>query len=198
MTKQLSDCIIAFFCLTITAPVIILVTLVVLIKLGSPVFFKQKRPGLKGKVFEIYKFRTMNEKKDASGDLLQDADRLMPFGRMLRSSSLDELPELINVSRGISAWSVPGHCLLNISSYILQSRHDGHEVRPGITGWAQIHGRNSLSWEEKFALDVWYVDHQSMWLDIRILIITVIKILKREGINAEGEATMPRFKKEIK
>lgn len=162
-------------------------------KLGSPVFFRQIRPGMHGKPFQMVKFRTMTDSHDLDGELLPDVDRLTQFGRFLRATSLDELPELWNVIKG--DMSLVGPRPLLVEYLPLYSPHQArrHEVRPGITGWAQVNGRNALSWEEKFKLDVWYVEQHSLWLDIKILWLTVKKVLVREGISAAGEATMSKF-----
>jgi lipopolysaccharide/colanic/teichoic acid biosynthesis glycosyltransferase len=162
-------------------------------KLGSPVLFTQVRPGLDGKPFRMFKFRTMTDARDASGALLPDAQRLTPFGRFLRASSLDELPELWNVFRGEMSLVGPRPLLMEYLPLYSPEQARRHEVRPGITGWAQVNGRNAISWADKFELDVWYVDHRSLLLDIRILWLTVRKVLVRDGISAAGEATMPRF-----
>ncbi len=162
-------------------------------KLGSPVLFIQVRPGLHGKPFRMVKFRTMTDARDASGALLSDAQRLTSFGRFLRASSLDELPELWNVLRGEMSLVGPRPLLMEYLPLYSPEQARRHEVRPGITGWAQVNGRNAISWGEKFVLDVWYVDHRSLWLDVRILWLTVRKVLVRDGISAAGEATMPRF-----
>ena len=162
-------------------------------KLGSPVLFTQLRPGLHGKPFRMVKFRTMTDARDASGALLPDAQRLTPFGRFLRASSLDELPELWNVLRGEMSLVGPRPLLMEYLPLYSPEQARRHEVRPGITGWAQVNGRNAISWAGKFALDVWYVDHRSLWLDVRILWLTVRKVLVRDGISAPGDATMPRF-----
>jgi len=162
-------------------------------KLGSPVLFIQVRPGLNGKPFLMFKFRTMTDARDANGNLLPDAQRLTPFGRFLRASSLDELPELWNVLRGDMSLVGPRPLLMEYLPLYSPEQTRRHEVRPGITGWAQVNGRNAISWTDKFALDVWYVDHQTMWLDLRILWLTMRKVLVREGISAAGEATMPKF-----
>jgi lipopolysaccharide/colanic/teichoic acid biosynthesis glycosyltransferase len=162
-------------------------------KLGSPVLFTQVRPGLHGKPFRMVKFRTMTDERDASGALLPDAQRLTPFGRFLRSSSLDELPELWNVLKGDMSLVGPRPLLMEYLPLYTPEQARRHEVRPGITGWAQVNGRNAISWAEKFALDVWYVDRRSLWLDVRILWLTVRKVLVRDGISAAGEATMPKF-----
>jgi len=162
-------------------------------KLGSPVLFTQVRPGLHGKPFRMVKFRTMTDERDASGALLPDAQRLTPFGRFLRSSSLDEFPELWNVLKGEMSLVGPRPLLMEYLPLYTPEQARRHEVRPGITGWAQVNGRNAISWADKFALDVWYVDHRSLWLDVRILWMTLRKVLVRDGISAAGEATMPRF-----
>lgn len=162
-------------------------------KLGSPVLFRQVRPGLQGRPFTMVKFRTMTDARDASGALLPDAQRLTPFGRFLRASSLDELPELWNVLRGEMSLVGPRPLLMEYLPLYSPEQARRHEVRPGITGWAQVNGRNAISWADKFALDVWYVDHRSLWLDLRILWLTVRKVLVRDGISAAGEATMSKF-----
>ncbi|MAK55077.1 MAG: sugar transferase [Pusillimonas sp.] len=162
--------------------------------LGKPVLFSQVRPGLGGKPFTMYKFRTMTNARDAKGELLPDALRLTGFGRFLRASSLDELPELWNVLKGDMSLVGPRPLLMEYLPLYSSFQARRHEVRPGITGWAQVNGRNALSWEERFELDVWYVDHHSLWLDLRILWLTVRKVIQREGITAKGEATMSKFK----
>lgn len=162
-------------------------------KLGSPVFFRQVRPGMNGKPFEMVKFRTMTDERGPDGQLLPDAVRLTPFGRFLRSSSLDELPELWNVLKGDMSLVGPRPLLMEYLPLYSPEQARRHEVRPGVTGWAQINGRNAISWEDKFKLDTWYVDNQSLWLDIKILWLTVKKVLVREGISAAGEATMSKF-----
>ena len=162
-------------------------------KLGSPVFFRQTRPGLHGQPFEMVKFRTMTDTRGPDGKLLPDADRLTSFGRFLRASSLDELPELWNVLKGDMSLVGPRPLLMEYLPLYSPEQARRHDVRPGITGWAQVNGRNALSWEEKFKLDGWYVDHRSLWLDIKILWLTVRKVLVREGISADGEATMSKF-----
>lgn len=162
--------------------------------MGSPVLFVQERPGLNGAIFKMYKFRTMKNSSDSDGNLLSDADRLTRFGQMLRSSSLDELPELWNVIRGDMSLVGPRPLLVDYLHLYSPEQCRRHEVRPGITGWAQVNGRNAISWDEKFKLDVWYVDNKSMSLDFRILLLTVKQVFTRSGIQAEGEATMPKFK----
>jgi lipopolysaccharide/colanic/teichoic acid biosynthesis glycosyltransferase len=162
-------------------------------KLGSPVLFRQIRPGLNAQPFNMVKFRTMTSARGTDGQLLPDADRLTAFGRFLRSSSLDELPELWNVLKGDMSLVGPRPLLMEYLPLYSPEQARRHEVRPGITGWAQVNGRNALSWDEKFRLDVWYVDNQSLWLDIKILWLTVRKVLARDGISASGEATMSKF-----
>jgi lipopolysaccharide/colanic/teichoic acid biosynthesis glycosyltransferase len=162
-------------------------------KLGSPVLFRQIRPGLNAQPFNMVKFRTMTSARGTDGQLLPDADRLTAFGRFLRSSSLDELPELWNVLKGDMSLVGPRPLLMEYLPLYSPEQARRHEVRPGITGWAQVNGRNALSWEEKFRLDIWYVDNQSLWLDIKILWLTVRKVLARDGISASGEATMSKF-----
>jgi lipopolysaccharide/colanic/teichoic acid biosynthesis glycosyltransferase len=162
-------------------------------KLGSPVFFRQVRPGMRGQPFSMVKFRSMTDARDSHGELLPDAARLTSFGKFLRASSLDELPELWNVLRGDMSLVGPRPLLMEYLPLYSAQQARRHEVRPGITGWAQVNGRNALSWEEKFKLDVWYVDNRTMWLDLKILFLTVRKVLVRDGISAAGEATMSRF-----
>jgi len=163
------------------------------LRLGSPVLFRHVRPGLDGEPFTLLKLRTMRDLRDERGELLPDAVRLTPFGRFLRHTSLDELPELWNVVRGDLSLVGPRPLLLEYLPRYSRDQARRHEVRPGITGWAQVHGRNALSWEEKFDLDVWYVDHLSFGLDLRILLRTPLAVVRREGISAEGHATMPKF-----
>jgi len=194
MEKRLFDLTLSSAALLVLAPVFLLLMLLVRFKLGSPIFFTQVRPGLNGKPFTMYKFRTMKDERDAEGNLLPDAQRLTSFGKFLRSTSLDELPELINVLKGDMSLVGPRPLLMEYLPLYTSEQARRHEVRPGITGWAQVNGRNAISWEEKFKLDVWYVDNQSFWLDIKILLMTVGKVLKRDGISAEGEATMQKFR----
>jgi lipopolysaccharide/colanic/teichoic acid biosynthesis glycosyltransferase len=163
------------------------------LKLGSPVFFTQTRPGLNGQLFKMVKFRTMTDNRSQDGTLLSDAERLTPFGRWLRASSLDELPELWNVLRGEMSLVGPRPLLMEYLPLYTTEQAPRHDLRPGVTGWAQVNGRNAISWEEKFKLDVWYVNNQSFCLDIKILWLTVKKVLTRDGISAEGEATMSKF-----
>jgi lipopolysaccharide/colanic/teichoic acid biosynthesis glycosyltransferase len=161
--------------------------------MGKPIFFKQLRPGLNGKPFEIYKFRTMTERNDENGMLMNDKERLTRIGRFLRSTSLDELPELINVLKGNMSIVGPRPLLMQYLDRYTPEQARRHEIKPGITGWAQVNGRNAITWEDKFKLDVWYVDNQSLWLDLKIIGMTVLKVLKREGISQEGQATMSEF-----
>lgn len=182
----------AFGLLTLAVPLAVLAWLVRR-KLGSPVFFSQVRPGLHGKPFRMVKFRTMTDARDASGALLPDAQRLTSFGRFLRASSLDELPELWNVLKGDMSLVGPRPLLMQYLPLYSPEQARRHEARPGVTGWAQVNGRNAISWEDKFKLDVWYVDNQSLSLDIKILWLTVKKVLVRDGISGAGEATMSAF-----
>jgi sugar transferase EpsL len=191
--KRSLDIIIAGLGLLILSPLLIVISLVILIQIGRPVLFIQMRPGLNGKPFYMYKFRTMTNEKDEQGNPLSDEQRLTRLGRFLRSSSLDELPELFNVLKGDMSLAGPRPLLMQYLDRYTPEQARRHEVKPGITGWAQVNGRNAITWEEKFALDVWYVDNWSLWLDIQILAMTVVKVFKREGISAEGEATMPEF-----
>ncbi len=175
-------------------PVLTMAALLVRITLGSPVLFRQMRPGMQGKPFELYKFRTMNNKCDLEGNLLPDAERLTKFGRLLRSTSIDELPELFNVIKGNMSLVGPRPLLMQYLERYTPEQARRHEVKPGVTGWAQVNGRNTITWEEKFKLDVWYVDNQSFFLDAKIIFMTVWKIVKREGISQQGQATMEEFK----
>ncbi|BAU28089.1 sugar transferase EpsL [Aneurinibacillus soli] len=191
--KRALDVIVSLILLAILSPVILLITVLIRIKLGSPVFFRQKRPGLRAVPFYIYKFRTMTDERDENGKLLSDTVRLRSFGRFLRKYSLDELPQLLNVLRGELSLVGPRPLLMEYVPLYTETQARRHEVRPGITGWAQVNGRNALTWEEKFILDVWYVDHQSFWLDIKILMMTFFKVIRSEDINSKGHATMPVF-----
>jgi len=193
LIKRLFDLILVAIALLILGFPLLILTWKVRSKLGDPVFFRQTRPGLNGNPFNMVKFRTMTEARGGDDELLADADRLTPFGRFLRASSLDELPELWNVIKGDMSLVGPRPLLMDYLPLYSAEQSRRHEVRPGITGWAQVNGRNALSWEEKFKLDVWYVDNRTLWLDIKILWLTVRKVLVRDGISAAGEATMPRF-----
>ncbi|WP_462325629.1 sugar transferase [Desulfoplanes sp.] len=192
--KRIFDFIATASGLILISPVFLVLYLLVRKHMGSPVFFKQQRPGLHGKPFFMYKFRTMNIACDDSGTLLPDCERLTPLGKFLRSSSLDELPELFNVLKGDMSLVGPRPLLMQYLDRYTPEQARRHEVRPGVTGWAQVNGRNALSWEEKFKLDVWYVDNRTFWLDVKILVLTVLKVFKREGISGGGCETMTEFK----
>ena len=191
--NRLFDLLIATAALLLFALPLLALIWLVRNKLGSPVFFRQTRPGLHGRPFEMVKFRSMTDARGPDGQLLPDAERLPAFGRFLRASSLDELPGLWNVVKGDMSLVGPRPLLMEYLPLYSAEQARRHEVRPGITGWAQVNGRNALSWEDKFKLDVWYVDHRSLWLDIKILWFTVKKVLVRDGISAAGEATMSKF-----
>lgn len=191
--KRVLDLFITVPALIALAPLLLLIALLVRIRMGSPILFKQQRPGLNGEPFTMFKFRTMTDQRDADGNLLRDADRLTALGRFLRSTSLDELPELVNVLKGDMSLVGPRPLLMQYLDRYTPEQARRHEVRPGITGWAQINGRNAITWEEKFALDVWYVDHCSLRLDVKIIALTIWKVLKREGISQAGQATMSEF-----
>jgi len=192
--KRPIDFVLSLVAITILSPILLLIALLVRIKLGSPVIFKQQRPGMNEKIFTLYKFRTMTDERDEKGELLPDEMRLTNFGKFLRASSLDELPELFNILKG--DMSIVGPRPLLIEYLPLYSAHQRrrHEVRPGLTGWAQVNGRNAIGWEEKFNYDVEYVDNLSFFLDVKIIFLTIMKVLKREGINQEGRATMEPFR----
>ena len=191
--KRLFDLALTLPGLVVLSPLLAFIALMVRAKLGSPVLFRQVRPGLGGRPFTIYKFRTMTDARGADGKLLPDGARLTRFGRFLRAASLDELPELFNVLKGDMSLVGPRPLLTEYLARYTPEQARRHEVAPGITGWAQVNGRNALSWEEKFAMDVWYVDHRSLGLDVKIILRTIGKVLARDGISAAGEATMPRF-----
>lgn len=191
--KSLFDRILAILALIVLSPVVAVLIILIRYKLGTPVLFKQMRPGFKGKAFTIYKFRTMNRKADANGNLLADAERLTAFGHFLRSASLDELPELINVIKGDMSLVGPRPLLMKYLERYNDHQYRRHEVKPGITGLAQVNGRNSLNWEEKFDYDVWYVDHANFLLDIKIMALTVIQVLQRKNINETNGTTMSEF-----
>jgi len=198
MLKRTFDFMAALFAIIVLSPLIIVLALLVRIFLGSPVLFSQTRPGLHGQPFTVYKFRSMTDEKNAIGELLPDEIRLTRFGQFLRRSSLDELPQLFNVLKGDVSLVGPRPLLMEYLPLYSSEQARRHLVRPGITGWAQVNGRNAISWERKFELDVWYVDHQSFLLDMKILFLTVKKVLVKEGISAEGVETMPRFQGGIK
>ncbi|MEZ8513674.1 sugar transferase [Vibrio splendidus] len=192
--KRLADFFLSLLSLILLFPVIVYTVWLVKKNIGSPVFFRQLRPGLNGKTFNMFKFRSMKDAVDANGNPLPDEERMTPFGDKLRSSSLDELPGLWNVLKGDMSLVGPRPLLVQYLPLYNKEQARRHDVRPGITGWAQINGRNAISWEDKFALDVWYVDNRTFLLDMKILFLTVKKVFIKEGISAEGEATMPAFK----
>ncbi|MGI6515166.1 MAG: sugar transferase [Syntrophomonadales bacterium] len=187
------DIIISVFGIVLLSPLFLVIFIVVVVCMGFPPIFKQKRPGYLGKPITLYKFRTMTNDRGPDGQFLPDQDRLTRLGRFLRSTSLDELPELFNVLKGDMSLVGPRPLLMQYLDRYTPEQARRHEMKPGITGWAQVNGRNAITWEEKFALDVWYVDNWSLWLDLKILAMTIVKVFKREGISAEGEATMPEF-----
>jgi lipopolysaccharide/colanic/teichoic acid biosynthesis glycosyltransferase len=193
MLKRLLDFTAALTGLVLLLPLLLAIALLVRLKLGRPVLFRQIRPGLHGTPFGMLKFRSMTDLRDPQGALLPDAERLPPFGRWLRSSSLDELPELWNVLKGEMSLVGPRPLLMEYLALYSPHQARRHEVRPGITGWVQVNGRNALSWEDKFNLDVWYVDHASLALDLRILALTVLRVLRPQGVNAPGSATAEKF-----
>lgn len=192
--KSLFDKFCALIGLMLLSPLLLLLAVMVRVLLGSPVFFRQKRPGLHGNPFVMYKFRTMTDKCDTYGNLLPDDQRLTFFGKFLRSTSLDELPELFNILKGDMSLVGPRPLLMEYLPLYSPEQARRHDVRPGITGWAQVNGRNAIGWEEKFQLDVWYVDNHSFLLDLKIILMTIIKVFVREGISQEGQATMEKFK----
>lgn len=191
--KRSFDFIISLLGLLILSPLIGITALLIREKIGSPVLFKQQRPGLNGKPFNVYKFRSMTDGRDEAGELLPDDIRLTSFGKVIRKFSLDELPQLWNVLKGDMSFVGPRPLLMEYWPLYNDRQARRHEVRPGITGWAQVNGRNAISWEEKFELDVWYVENRSFWLDVKILFMTVAKVFKSEGINQDGQATMMKF-----
>ncbi|KPH50830.1 UDP-galactose phosphate transferase [Helicobacter pullorum] len=193
LIKPILDFILAFLLIIIFSPIILIVALLIKLKLGSPILFTQERPGLNGKIFRIYKFRTMSDERDSKGDLLSDELRLKGFGKLIRKSSLDELPQLFNVLKGEMSFVGPRPLLVEYLELYNQEQAKRHNVKPGITGWAQVNGRNAISWEEKFKLDVYYVEHISFMLDCKILYMTFFKVLKRKDINSNTNITMEKF-----
>lgn len=191
--KRLFDFMCAFVGLVFLSPVILITALLIRKKIGSPVLFRQQRPGLHGKPFFVYKFRTMTDERDEFGKLMPDHIRLTSFGKLLRKLSLDELPQLFNVLKGDISLVGPRPLLMEYLELYTPEQARRHDVRPGITGWAQVNGRNAISWEEKFRLDVWYVENQSFWLDLKILMMTVLKVFKSEGVSQQGHVTMSKF-----
>jgi lipopolysaccharide/colanic/teichoic acid biosynthesis glycosyltransferase len=192
-TKKAGDFVFAVLSLILVSPIIAIVALLIYLEMGSPIFFHQPRPGKNGRIFHFYKFRTMSNAVDANGQLLSDAQRLTALGKFLRQSSLDELPQLLNVIKGDMSFVGPRPLLVEYLSRYTPEQSRRHLVRPGITGWAQVNGRNSLQWEEKFGLDVWYVEHWNLLLDLRILLLTVVKVVKRDGIAHADHVTMEKF-----
>jgi lipopolysaccharide/colanic/teichoic acid biosynthesis glycosyltransferase len=192
-SKRLFDVFAAALALIVLSPILGLVALLVRINLGTPILFRQQRPGYKGRLFHILKFRTMADRFAPDGGLLPDAERLGRFGRFLRSTSLDELPELFNILRGEMSLVGPRPLLMEYLPLYSAEQARRHDMPPGLTGWAQVNGRNTLSWQDKFKLDVWYVDHWTFWRDIRIIFLTLVKVFQREGITQEGQVTIERF-----
>ncbi len=193
MLKSLFDKTLALFLIILFSPIYIVVSLLILSKMGSPILFRQKRPGKDEQIFGIYKFRTMTNEKDTDGNLLPDEQRLVGIGKFIRSTSLDELPQLFNVLKGEMSFVGPRPLLIEYLDLYNETQKRRHEVKPGITGWAQVNGRNAISWEQKFEYDVWYVDNHSFWLDIKILWMTFLKVVKRSDISSSSSATMEKF-----
>ncbi len=194
MLKSLFDKLLALFLIILFSPIYIIVSLLILWKMGSPILFRQRRPGYKEKIFGIYKFRTMTNEKDINGELLPDEQRLVGIGKFIRSVSLDELPQLFNVIKGEMSFVGPRPLLIEYLPLYNNEQKRRHDVKPGITGWAQVNGRNAISWEQKFEYDVWYVDNQSFWLDIKILWMTFLKVVKRSDISSSSSVTMEKFR----
>lgn len=193
MKKRTTDLILATVGLITLSPVFIIIAIIAMRYIGTPILFKQVRPGLKGKPFVMYKFRSMRDEVNRDGNVLPDGERMTRFGQVLRSTSLDELPELWNVLKGDMSLVGPRPLLMEYLPLYSKTQARRHEVRPGITGWAQINGRNGIDWVKKFQLDVWYVDNHSFYLDLKIIVLTITKVFKREGISQDNEATMKRF-----
>ena len=191
--KNLFDKTLALFLIILFSPIYIVLSLLIFLKMGSPILFRQKRPGYKEEIFGIYKFRTMTNEKDANGNLLPDDKRLVGIGKFIRSTSLDELPQLFNVLKGEMSFVGPRPLLEEYLPLYNEKQKRRHDVKPGITGWAQVNGRNAISWEQKFDYDVWYVDNQSFWLDIKILWLTFLKVVKRSDISSSTSSTMEKF-----
>ncbi len=198
MLKRLFDILISVLGILVLLPIFLVVAGLIALKLGRPVFFTQERPGLRGEPFKMIKFRTMTNERDEEGNLLPNEKRMTRFGSFLRSYSLDELPELFNVLKGDMSLVGPRPLLMDYLPYFSEEEHRRHEVKPGITGWSQVNGRNAIGWDKKLELDVWYVENQSFWLDWKILWLTIVKVLKREGITHEGHVGMPRFDEYVK
>jgi sugar transferase EpsL len=194
MSKRVFDIVVSLICLGLLMPLFFILYFLILWQIGHPVIFVQVRPGLQGKPFKLYKFRSMTNKKDAKGDLLSDAKRLNVFGHFLRASSLDELPTFWNIIKGDMSLVGPRPLLMEYLHLYNKNQKRRHEVKPGITGWAQVNGRNAISWKKKFDFDIWYVDHHTFWIDLKIIVLTVKKVFLREGITGVGQATMSKFK----
>lgn len=193
MFKRIFDFVLAFILIVVFSPFYIIVSLLILLKMGRPILFRQQRPGYKEKIFGIYKFRTMTNEVDNYGNLLSDEKRLKGIGKFIRSTSLDELPQLFNVLKGEMSFVGPRPLLIEYLPLYSQKQKRRHDVKPGITGWAQVNGRNAISWEQKFEYDVWYVDNQSFWLDIKILWMTFLKVIRRSDISSSRSVTMEKF-----
>ena len=193
MLKTLFDRTLALILIVLLLPIYAVTALLIRISMGSPVLFRQKRPGLHGRIFEIYKFRTMTNEKDKQGNLLPDEQRLIGIGKFIRSTSLDELPQLFNVLKGDMSFVGPRPLLIEYLPLYNEQQKKRHDVKPGITGWAQVNGRNAISWEQKFEYDVWYVEHRSFWLDMKILWLTFLKVVKRSDISSDTSVTMEKF-----
>ena len=194
IVKPLGDKLLALFLLLVFSPLMIIVGLLIYFKLGSPIFFRQQRPGFHNEIFEIVKFRTMSDLHNKEGELLPDKERLHGVGKQIRVLSLDELPQLFNVIKGDMSFVGPRPLLVEYLPLYNQEQKKRHNVKPGITGWAQVNGRNTISWEEKFAYDIWYVDNQSFWLDMKILGLTLLNVINRSNINSDTHVTMEKFK----
>ncbi len=195
-SKRLFDITFALIALVVLSPIILVTAILVRVFLGTPIIFKQQRPGFKGRPFIIYKFRSMVDRLTSDGDLVKDGERLTRFGRLLRALSLDELPELFNILRGEMSFVGPRPLLMEYLPLYSTEQARRHEVIPGLTGWAQVNGRNAIDWPTRFKMDVWYVDHWSFWLDVRIIFLTIWKVISREGVNQEGQSTVEYFKGE--
>jgi len=193
MVKRLFDIILSLMMVILFLPLYSIVSILIYIKMGSPILFRQKRPGFNEEIFEIYKFRTMTNDIDDSGELLPDEKRLIGLGRFIRSTSLDELPQIFNVLKGDMSFVGPRPLLIEYLPLYNNRQKLRHSVKPGITGWAQVNGRNAISWEEKFEYDIWYVEHQSFWLDMKIIWLTFLKVLKRSDISSSSSTTMEKF-----
>jgi lipopolysaccharide/colanic/teichoic acid biosynthesis glycosyltransferase len=198
MIKRLFDIVLASILLVLFLPIYLIISLLIWIKVGSPLLFRQQRPGLNEKIFGIYKYRTMTNETDANGELLPDEQRLVGIGKFIRSTSLDELPQLLNVLKGDMSFVGPRPLLIEYLPRYNERQKKRHTVKPGITGWAQVNGRNAISWEQKFEYDVWYVEHQSFWLDMQILWMTFLKVIKRSDISSDTTVTMEKFEGSLK